>query len=574
MRDAVSSCKRFLVGCLGNIQAARPIMPLVLAVASLSLASQAWGQSATSLLPATGLVGGGGNLRSVVESVVPGTKSTVNAGLAWDVSGSIGGTLGATDNGGRSRDGWNLYGTLSPSINVNGDTRLLQVRLSYAPSLNYYGSSSNQTQLTHSLNGTATATIWPETLFVNARAVSSFGSRFGGASVNSAFLSDQDGVQTTSYSLNPYATHRFGGWGTATVGYSVAGTLQDTSSSLDRTFNQSQQSSSSSPGFGTTGNLTTYQETARFVTGENLGRWQDAVELNATQYGRGGSYYRSAYRNLYTNTLSYAFNRSISLSGMLGYEEISFPSVGYHLSEATWNIGTTWTPNPDSSIHVTYGRTEGDTSILLDATYAVTARTSLNARYTNGVNTGLADQQALLGSTGVGVGGILIDRTTGQPVLANSAFGSQFGLSRIKRLSVGAYHLRERDSFSVTVSNEDRTQLSSATSIVGVTTPPGTSSNVTSGSLSWQHSLTPVASVSNGFTYSVSNTGALLGNPGTSFDTLTFTSSLGYTFTQTLTGSVQYSYTERSGGALRGLPSSFGGSATQNVILVGLQKTF
>ena len=121
MRDAVSSCKRFLVGCLGNIQAAaqRPIMPLVLAVASLSLASQAWGQSATSLLPATGLVGGGGNLRSVVESVVPGTKSTVNAGLAWDVSGSIGGTLFSRGHSGRvSRCGDALKIDAEPGLAV------------------------------------------------------------------------------------------------------------------------------------------------------------------------------------------------------------------------------------------------------------------------------------------------------------------------------------------------------------------------------------------------------------------------------------------------------------------------
>jgi hypothetical protein len=74
--------------------------------------------------------------------------------------------------------------------------------------------------------------------------------------------------------------------------------------------------------------------------------------------------------------------------------------------------------------------------------------------------------------------------------------------------------------------------------------------------------------------YGVSNTGVFFGNPGSSQDTFQVYTGLTHTFTETLSGSVSYSHAERFGGAISNVPSNFGGTASQNLVLVGLRKSF
>ncbi len=72
----------------------------------------------------------------------------------------------------------------------------------------------------------------------------------------------------------------------------------------------------------------------------------------------------------------------------------------------------------------------------------------------------------------------------------------------------------------------------------------------------------------------MSNTGVYFGSPGTSQDTIQLYTGLTHSFTETLSGTVSYSHAERYGNAIRNLPSAFGGTTSQNVVLVGLRKSF
>ena len=327
------------------------------------------------------------------------------------------------------------------------------------------------------------------------------------------------------------------------------------------------------PGFGFTGNLSTSREYATFTTGENLGRWNDTVSLNYSQYG-GSAAYGGASQGNYTNTLKYAATRAITLIGVVGYQSVQYPSQSYALNDPTWQLGATVVPNADSSITVLYGRTYGETTWEVDGTYSPGPRTQLAIRYQTGVDTGLAAQQRLLQTTTVGPGGILLDRITGLPVLQSNLNASQYGLSRTRTFSFTAAYVINRDAFTASISNFEQSSLVPTTSIVGVTTPAGTSTTTTSGTLNWSHDLNPTTTFSNAFSYSVSSIGVYLGNPGSSQNVATFQSTLSHNFSETLSGNVQYSYINRGGAALNGLPSNFGGATTQSLITAGLRKSF
>ncbi len=562
----------------------------VLGVIPLSFlaAGAAWGQSTSGLLPATGIGGRGDDLRGSVSQFLPNALASI-AGRAWEFAASLGVEAGVTDSpGGTSRSGgFDFFTLISPSVSVTGSTSRVTVRLDYSPEIAFYANTPGQNRVSQNLNGSLNAVIVPETFFLDLRGNISEQSRFGGnqftnGQQNSQFLSRENAIQSTTVSASPSLQHRFGGWGTGRLSYTIARTLQDSANSANQFSGLSSGNSialgnlaANQQGFGTTGNLTTQRERASFTTGENLGRFNDEVTVEAVQYNGSGSYH-GAYRNSINNGFSYAVTRAITLLAGVGYQDLRFGGpFGYRLSEPTWNVGTRLTPNADSSLTITYGRREGDTTFAFDGAYSPTPRTRIVGRYSTGVTADIEEQQNLLQTTRVGAGGLLVDNGTGAPVTGGSAFGTQNGLSRVKRLSFTAFLLLDRDTFAATVTTEDRTTLTNSTSFVGTSVPAGTSNSSVSGSLSWQRDLNRTTSLSSAVSYGVSNNGSLLGNPAAGAqNTFSVSTSLGHTFTETLTGSVRYSYTDRTGGQGNNLPTALGGSATQNLLLVGLRKSF
>ena len=477
-----------------------------------------------------------------------------------------------TDSAGGAGGGWQPLFVLAPDFNLTGVTSRLNVALAYSPRLTYYPSSSDQTLLSNTFNGSATATVIPDLLFVNVRGLTGISSRFGNSSLQSdAFLTRSEAVQTSSFSVSPYISRTIGGFGTIVAGYAYARTFQ----SSDNNFRPGllAPNAVSSAGFGTTGDLQTNSEFASFTTGENLGRFQDKIAVNATQ-NSGSPFYDGSSTFSASNEVSFALYRWLTLLASVGYERYDYPAAGYRLSEPTWTIGATLTPNPDSSLTVRYGQVAGGNTILVNGTYTPTARTRIFGGYNVDIQTGLGTQQGRLATTAVGPGGLLVDRVTGTPVLGNSYLASQFSLSRVKTLTFGGILLLDRDTFSASVTYSQVTQLVGSTDVLGIPTNAGTTTDQTYGSLAWQHDLNPSNSLYSSVSYGTSNSGVYFGNPGGSQGTFQLYSSLRHTFTDTLTGSLSYSHSQRSGAAVRNLPTAFGGSASQNIVLVGLRKSF
>ena len=221
-------------------------------------------------------------------------------------------------------------------------------------------------------------------------------------------------------------------------------------------------------------------------------------------------------------------------------------------------MGFRFIPNADSSLTVKYGRRDGFNSAQADGAYSPTARTRVFVRYSTGLTTDAEEQQNLLASTNVGPGGLLTDSVTGAPVSsASGAFGTQNGLFRLRRISVTGQLLLNRDSVSVSLSNDHRTNVNNVVSATGgAAVPAGASSSGTTATLAWQHELTPVLSGSASVSYSINDNGSTIG-AGSSGSQRTIQTSLGlsYVFTQTLSGTARYLFTDRSGGVSSSTPN-------------------
>lgn len=553
-------------------RAIRPKWCAVSALLTAASASLVAAPASAQLAPAPALgLAGAANLRSAAEVALPGT--TVNTGLAWTYGGAVTVGVGATDNAGGVDRGWQPFFVLTPSVYLYGDTNRLSVRLTYTPSLIYYPSTSNQSLLTHSLAASATAAIIPDHLFFDVGAFSGISSRFGDAPVTQGTsLSRSEIVQTTSVYLGPRYTHTFDGWGTLNVGYRYSRVFQDSDNRYEQFYPTVNTIGAAPLGYGGTGNLETHTEYATFSTGENLGRIRNTAAIMASQNG-GSRLYAGSSAVVFDDVLSYAVYRWLTVFGSVGYQYLNYPSVGYTLSEPTWSVGATVIPNPSSQLTVSYGRTAGENTFQAYAFYMPTARTTLFGNYSVGITSGLGYRQSLLQNTTVATGGVLIDRTSGAPVLGATFLSSQFTLSRVESLSAGGTLVMDRNTFSAGAGRQRFTQLGASTSIVGLPTRAGTTSTSTYGFVGYQRELNPSTIFNANLSYGVNDVGAYLGSSG-STDYFTGIAVLTRYFTPTLSGRLAYSHSEQSGQAIRNLPRGFGGAFSQNVILASLTKTF
>jgi len=536
------------------------------------------------LLPSVG--GNVGDLRPQLEryfrtSVLPATAP------AWVFESSLGVDVGVTDNALRTTAPRraDVFTVLSPTLSLTGDTSRVQTNLVYSPLVQLYATQGSQTQVSQFFNGQSLVTLVPDALFLDVRGSitqsSLLGSGFNSATTQStSSFNRQNQVQSITYSVTPYAEHRFGGWGTARIGYSYTGTIQDAyndQASLNNQFGQGfGQGVNQGLGYGAIGNLTTNRERASFASGENLGRFNVLSVLEAIQYDGNGSY-SGAYRNQFTNQLGFALTRKITILGGLGYQDIRYAGAPpLRINEPTWNGGVRYTPNNDSTITVLYGRRDGAASVSVDAQFAVTARIRVFGRYSTGITSDIEEAQNVLQTTSVGPAGLLTDTVTGAPVGGGGSFGVQNGVYRVRRASATALFLANRDSYSATITQEDRTTLTNSSSFfTDRVVPAGVSTSSLYGTASWQHELTPDMTSTLSAQYgSTNNASQFIGANNGQQSTVGITAAISKQFTNTLSGSIRYNYINRFGSQV-GVSSAYNfGNYDENSLLVGLRKSF
>ena len=455
---------------------------------------------------------------------------------------------------------WDLVTLLTPSLAIGANTPRLNLSLQYAPTLEYYARTSSQDAIAQQAYGVGNLVIVPDTLFLNGAVFATVAPTNGGyagpgvggiapATATSAVngygvgttgTTKQNTTQIYGASLSPYLTHQFGDIGTGTLG-----------ATLSRT------SSSNSVGGGGAQEATTEEATAQFQSGPVLGRVQNTVLLDASRT-QGTGVLGGAQQDTASDRLGYALFRQLQVFGELGYENIRYSGVtGQHIEDATWRVGFTFTPNPDSQITISYGHDYGATSFQANANYALTARTILVGGYNDSVTTYLQQIATGLGQSGVNQNGIPINAATGLPLTTvNSALAVQDTVYRNRVLYLGLTTLLDRDTIGVNVDYTEQTPLSNAPGA-------GFAQHATTLNGTWARALNEWMTASAAASYGVTSASGL-GGDSTLYS---ISGQLSYALSRTISTSASYLFFRR-----RSTEPGF--SMYENVVFVGITKRF
>jgi len=516
------------------------------------------------LLPDTGTTVQVGALRQQLEGLLS-TSASAPGSPGWTFVPSLGveerwtDHLLTADGTGKS----SFVTALLPSVLINGQSARTTTTINYAPALEYY-SNASQTQIVQDLNAASKITVLPERLFLDLRGFASVQPTYGGYATNGATqVSNQNQSQTMGFSAHPYLRQSFSDLGSAELGATVSHASQNGLAN-----NQSYTLSSGQlvPSTGVSGqNLTSEQEYFSLSSGSAFGRTNAGLDVSASQ-DSGSGVMSGAREDHAVANLGYALTRSITVLSTFGYDSTHYGGTPpYNYSGVEWSVGGHWIPNPDSSVTASYGRREGVESAQLDASYAVTNRTRVYARYSEGVTTGL--QQVLNA-----INGSTLD-TAGNPVTANGVpvqitngfYGVQNNLVRTSNTSVTVTTLRDRDAISVTFSYQQSHQLASASASTSASSVNSTGWYAT---LSWQRNLWPDLNAS-----AFAQWGTNQSTPGSvseNSNTLVFSLNLNYVVSRTVNAYAQYSWTHQTySGSASGVPS-----LPTNLVIVGARKTF
>ncbi len=441
---------------------------------------------------------------------------------------------------------WDLLTLFTPSILINGDVPNAQVRLNYGPQFRLAARTPQVNDVTQQLLGTGQFTIIPDEFFVDARAVagsSALGSGFGAlglgvttptlgppslSGLGTAGLSKQNQVQTSSASIAPYWLHRFGDIGTAKIGYQ---------------FNETNLSQSSSffPLFFSHGNNSAYNSTneaiAQFESGDRVVPFRDLATLDEV-VGNGTGVNAGSHQYTALNRLGYLINRSLTVFEETGYEDIRFGGVPVtNITDVVWGIGGIWQPSADSRITAEYGHKYGQHNIGVDASYAVTARTRISARYQTGLQSDLQTIQSQLDLVSLDATGQAVDSQSGAPLfIGTGGLGFQNGLFRTRTLTMTGATVLDRDQISVSFVWSRNTTIATVSpdqqNLFGIPAPPvGSINEAETVYMTWIHQLSEALILTGGAAYSTSHV-----SPAGTQQSVAASVGMQYVFGETVTG--------------------------------------
>jgi len=514
-----------------------------------------------------------------IPAVQGPTPTFMLSGLAVNLGITVSQTFTGNGNQGSGNNSEASFTTtVSPYASISGETGRTQMSLYYQPSFNYATNTDPAFTMYHNLNGRLHSTIVEDLFFVDAYAYASVVPQYAGYRVDApifgpngqpvpnsnAGLSPRNLSQYYSFNVTPTVVRGFGGIGTATAYVSFTSTGSNG--------NNYQNTQSGFQNINPNGQTQTLAESLSFVTGEDLGRFQDSVRVYTTQAIGTGVSGRSSSLDA-RNTLSYAVTRWATVLGQIGYQKYDFPnavvvtnnqsanpSERYSLESVVWNVGAKFIPNQDSQITIGYGRMYGGNQFNMDAYYQATARTTVYATIATGLGTGNGQvQNALFGGTG---------GQPGPPPIGSAYLPGTQNIYRTKTATIGATTTLDVDTFSLSASASDQTVVATVANpdtTTGTTPPPvqgATRSYYVLGS--WNRQFSDVMSGGIGTSLGASRSPNVSNSTDFFFGGRAYMS---YMFSPTLSGTAQYYFYD----LISQTPNR---SYIQNVVMLSVTKQF
>jgi uncharacterized protein (PEP-CTERM system associated) len=463
--------------------------------------------------------------------------------------------------------------SIFPGITITGESTRLQAKFDYSPTLELFALTPNQNFIGHNLYANGNASIVQDLFFLDARGYMALLPTNPGlttglvpatssvlpsipSAIGPSFINLQQGIprnqlsQVSSFTASPYLTHRFDGFGTAELRYTVS----------DTNFSGTQTGGLAPPGFAVQNTSTlTNEATASFSTGDNFGRFQARLLLDAAQ-SSGTGVFNGSSQTVELIDMGYAVTRAITATGTIGHEQLRFGGIpATRIDDLVWSVGARVTPSPDATLALSYGHRNGVTAPSASLIYNLTGRTTLSVSYSESISTAAQNIANNLSISDVNQFGQTIDSRTGIPLLlSNPVLGLQSGVFNSKQLTATATTAWERDQVTALIYHYEN-------AVVGQSTPgSGVSQDTTGANLTWSRDLNPLTTANLGIGYARINLGA---PTNISEGLLNAGFSVTYLLSSSLTGWASYSFLDRSSPQPQFRVAS-------NVITVGLRKDF
>lgn len=503
-----------------------------------------------------------GDAEPNVRAGGPDLQITGQLGLAEEYTSDV----GASGSGGGGR-GSDAITQLQPGITIVDTSQRLRVSLDYAPTGQIYAVHSGYSQFAQQFTGDVLATALPGWLYVDLRGNVSQQAVFGGLGPSSTInLAPNDRQTDSSVSFSPYLSRQFGTHGTVEFGagyvYSATdapGIAAGTATAFD--------------GAGAYGSsyLATKRGFASYETGEDLGRVRNKIGTDDSFYDGSGAL-AGGRRLLLTDDASYAATRLVTLLGQVGYEDLSYPRSNFAYSGPVAAGGVKLTPKPGSYVTVEYRYLDGFGSAYVQGSVQATARIRVFGGYSAGISTYQQDVQTNL------LDGGLSDSATGAaasvlqaaPLLqGDNSFGANQNLTRTHRLDATATYLGDRDTATLSVSQQTTDPVGRQVGQFAQVSTRGAF-----GSVSLSHELSPILSVTGFVEYGSNHTGLARVGTASSGQTVSVAAGLNCVFTQTLSGYLRFGGTYLAGGSAFASSGAQGLGGGETTVTLGAVKRF
>jgi len=385
---------------------------------------------------------------------------------------------------------WDLITTVSPGLNLAGQTARLKLGVTYNPQEVIYARSSPSNALQQRLLGTGTAELWREVLFFDASAsISQAFLRSTGATGPSTLTTNNNLQTVYATNASPYLRQHLGAYADSETRYRF--------------------STASTSGAGIAPEQ--IQELRQtFLGGEFFGRlgWQvlgDYTRLDRAKDATDQFSGVSSKDQLVRVDFRYPLFQGLSAIGGTGYERISDPTLSSQPKGIIWNAGFQYQPNELVAATLTYGERFDRSDIEFNATYNLDPQLRLSAIYTQTIQTSQSQiagntNQTLLDINGnpisVGTPGGPGGGIPGGTASASSAIsGISSGSFIAKTAEIDAVLTKERNTYSL---RGYTTKVSGNTTVTTTGTPTSataastvTAERIIGAALSWDHKLQP-----------------------------------------------------------------------------------
>lgn len=359
----------------------------------------------------------------------------------WRISPALGVNETFTDNSTLANDSSDrnsdLISVIEPGVTVRGSGGRVNLNFDYGLQQRLYLKGTRRDSLRNRFLGGGDVELWEDVLTLQGQGSISRAVVNGQLPTSGSIAADDVNSATVrTFNVAPIFRQHFGTWA-ETVSRVTYSQTETTDPNTD--------------------NTNTLSEFVQLNSGRRFSVLKWAFDVDHKREATDGP--RGDTRQLYADsTFTYVVGPRFSLIGGLGYERVRSQSLQKQPTGLTWKVGFDAQPGSLTSLSASIGDRDDRLSINANASHTFSALTSVNASYTESLQTQsqlfARDLQLIALDAN---GNVIIDPNTQLPfTLPGREFGLENGAFHQRRLTLGLNGTRRRFTFGTTIFYETR----------------------------------------------------------------------------------------------------------------------